>query len=125
MCLANLRVSLVCKTESYKSEAEFHPEIILIGKHIYVNCLFPLASMMQTHQTKLEGRFSELQAFPSQMQSEESSNLTRPLKATSAITALESHRELHKELQMTHKRLGREIKGQKCSYSSVIACINH
>uniref|UniRef100_A0A3B4GB50 Actin-associated protein FAM107A n=1 Tax=Pundamilia nyererei TaxID=303518 RepID=A0A3B4GB50_9CICH len=36
---------------------------------------------------------------------EESSNLIRPLKATSAITALESHRELHKELQMTHKRL--------------------
>ncbi|XP_019214762.1 protein FAM107B isoform X2 [Oreochromis niloticus] len=35
---------------------------------------------------------------------EESSNLIRPLKATSAITALESHRELHKELRMTHKR---------------------
>uniref|UniRef100_I3J8R3 Actin-associated protein FAM107A n=1 Tax=Oreochromis niloticus TaxID=8128 RepID=I3J8R3_ORENI len=63
------------------------------------------ASMMQTHQTELEGQFSELQAFPSQLQSEEeSSNLIRPLKATSAITALESHRELHKELRMTHKR---------------------
>lgn len=63
------------------------------------------ASMMQTHQTELEGQFPVLQAFPSQLQSEEeSSNLIRPLKATSVITTPESHRELNKELRMTHKR---------------------
>ncbi|XP_044205529.1 protein FAM107B isoform X1 [Thunnus albacares] len=65
-------------------------------------------SVMQTHQNEQEDRSPELQALPSQPQSEdsqeESSNLIRPQKPLNPLTASKSHRELHKELRMTHKR---------------------
>ncbi|XP_062301165.1 actin-associated protein FAM107A [Scomber scombrus] len=67
---------------------------------------------MQTHQNEQEDRFPELQAVPSQQQSEDcqeqSSNLIRPQKPLNPLTASKSHRELHKELRMTHKRVSQE-----------------
>ncbi|KAM4613752.1 actin-associated protein FAM107A [Polymixia lowei] len=47
----------------------------------------------------------ELQDLPSQVQSEEeSSDLIRPKKILNPLIASKSHQELHKELQMTHRR---------------------
>ncbi|XP_035808743.2 actin-associated protein FAM107A isoform X3 [Amphiprion ocellaris] len=66
---------------------------------------FP-ASMMKTPQPEQEDQFPELQGIgPSQLHSEEEgSHLIRPHKPLNPITASKSHQELHKELQMTHKR---------------------
>ncbi|XP_076615601.1 protein FAM107B [Chaetodon auriga] len=61
------------------------------------------ASVMQTHQIEQHDRCSELQAPPLQSE-EESGNLIRPQKPLNPLTASRSHQELHKELQMTHKR---------------------
>ncbi|XP_070815331.1 actin-associated protein FAM107A [Chaetodon trifascialis] len=61
------------------------------------------ASVMQTHQIEQHDRCSELQAPPLQSE-EESSNFIRPQKPLNPLTASRSHQELHKELQMTHKR---------------------
>ncbi|XP_053171505.1 actin-associated protein FAM107A [Scomber japonicus] len=67
---------------------------------------------MQTHQNEQEDRFPELQALSSQPQSEDcqeqSSNLIRPQKPLNPLTASKSHRQLHKELRMTHKRVSQE-----------------
>ncbi|XP_054866698.1 actin-associated protein FAM107A isoform X2 [Amphiprion ocellaris] len=64
------------------------------------------ASMMKTPQPEQEDQFPELQGIgPSQLHSEEEgSHLIRPHKPLNPITASKSHQELHKELQMTHKR---------------------
>ncbi|XP_022044968.1 actin-associated protein FAM107A [Acanthochromis polyacanthus] len=66
---------------------------------------FP-ASMMKTPQPEQEDQFPEIQGiFPSQLHSEEEgSHLIRPHKPLNPLTASKSHQELHKELQMTHKR---------------------
>ncbi|XP_041836650.1 actin-associated protein FAM107A [Melanotaenia boesemani] len=62
------------------------------------------ASMIQTHQNE-QIRLPEFQAPPSQLLSEEESiNLIKPHKPLSPLTASRSHKELQKELQMTHKR---------------------
>ncbi|XP_071761614.1 actin-associated protein FAM107A [Centroberyx gerrardi] len=66
--------------------------------------------IMQTHQDGQEDGEDldlcpELQALPSQLQSEEeSSDLIRPQKLLNPLIASKSHQELHKELRMTHKR---------------------
>ncbi|XP_054473683.1 actin-associated protein FAM107A [Anoplopoma fimbria] len=63
------------------------------------------ASAMQTHQSEHQDQYSEFQAPSSQQQTEvESSNLIRPQKTPNPLTASKSHQELHRELQMTHKR---------------------
>ncbi|XP_028260979.1 actin-associated protein FAM107A [Parambassis ranga] len=57
---------------------------------------------MQTHQSGHNVGFPDLQY---QLQSEEdSSHVIRPPKPLNPLTASRSHQELHKELQMTHKR---------------------
>ncbi|XP_074501924.1 actin-associated protein FAM107A [Sebastes fasciatus] len=66
----------------------------------------PVKQTDQTEQQQTDAeRCSELQAPPCQLQSEEeSSRLIRPQKSLNPLTASKSHRELHKELRMTHKR---------------------
>ncbi|CAG5980416.1 unnamed protein product [Menidia menidia] len=62
------------------------------------------ASMSQMHPSE-QRRFSELEILSSQIQNEEeSSTLIKPHKPLSPFNASRSHKALHKELQMTHKR---------------------
>jgi len=76
------------------------------GKHIlFVSVFFSLASATQMQRNE-QMRFPALGIPSSQIQSEEeSSNLIKPHKPLSPLNASRSHQALHKELQMTHKRL--------------------
>ncbi|KAM9758699.1 actin-associated protein FAM107A isoform 2-T2 [Menidia menidia] len=67
----------------------------------HVNQPAPVSQMHPSEQR----RFSELEILSSQIQNEEeSSTLIKPHKPLSPFNASRSHKALHKELQMTHKR---------------------
>uniref|UniRef100_UPI0037E7E6FB protein FAM107B n=1 Tax=Semicossyphus pulcher TaxID=241346 RepID=UPI0037E7E6FB len=61
------------------------------------------ASEMQTHHTEQRDLCSDFQA-PLLQSEEESSNLIRPQKPLNPVTASKSHKELHKELRLSHNR---------------------
>lgn len=71
---------------------------------------FESSSAPRTLQTVEQHRAPSLQSEEDdeeEEEEEEGSNLIRPRKPLSPLKASKSHRELHKELRMTHTRSGR------------------
>lgn len=68
---------------------------------------FESSSAPRTPQTVEQHRAPSLEEDEEEEEEEEGSNLIRPQKPLSPLKASKSHRELHKELRMTHARSGR------------------
>lgn len=80
-------------------------------------------SVLQTQPAERQHQAPPLRS--EEEQEEESANLIRPQKPINPLTASKSHKALHKELQMTHKRLDRHRANDWHTQFSFSVRINH